>query len=246
MALGHAHGRSRTSDELAAGLLAAGRASGDGSGGCRWSTTTPTRSTPPSPTWPTWPRDAAGGLHHAALFLREFTGGRPWAHLDIAGAARVVADEGSSPRAPPGSASACCCAGSAGPGRYRGLTAASRPSPTGSSSGTSRSSWRTSSPAPGWRRSPGRRWPGSATRPPERVVERHDAAGPQQPQGGGQIVGVLLLVRVAEHQVVAAVGEPGQHIEALPVISRNRPPGIRPPRTPCGPAADARARRRRW
>lgn len=30
----------------------------------------------------------------AALFLREFTGGRPWAHLDIAGPARAEADEG--------------------------------------------------------------------------------------------------------------------------------------------------------
>ena len=29
----------------------------------------------------------------AALFLREFTGGRPWAHLDIAGPARSGADE---------------------------------------------------------------------------------------------------------------------------------------------------------
>jgi len=30
----------------------------------------------------------------AALFLREFTGGRPWAHLDIAGAARASSDDG--------------------------------------------------------------------------------------------------------------------------------------------------------
>ncbi|RJL33454.1 leucyl aminopeptidase [Bailinhaonella thermotolerans] len=30
----------------------------------------------------------------AALFLREFTGKRPWAHLDIAGAGRSAADEG--------------------------------------------------------------------------------------------------------------------------------------------------------
>ncbi|GIH77399.1 leucyl aminopeptidase family protein [Planobispora longispora] len=30
----------------------------------------------------------------AALFLREFTGGRPWAHLDIAGVGRSTADEG--------------------------------------------------------------------------------------------------------------------------------------------------------
>jgi leucyl aminopeptidase len=30
----------------------------------------------------------------AALFLREFSGGRPWAHLDIAGTARAAADDG--------------------------------------------------------------------------------------------------------------------------------------------------------
>jgi leucyl aminopeptidase len=34
-----------------------------------------------------------GGSITAALFLREFTGGRPWAHLDIAGPARAAGDE---------------------------------------------------------------------------------------------------------------------------------------------------------
>lgn len=40
-------------------------------------------------------RDETGsaGSITAALFLREFTGGRPWAHLDIAGPARSAADE---------------------------------------------------------------------------------------------------------------------------------------------------------
>src|SRR6266705_4109265 len=37
---------------------------------------------------------ARAGSIDAALFLREFTGGRPWAHLDIAGAARSSSDEG--------------------------------------------------------------------------------------------------------------------------------------------------------
>jgi leucyl aminopeptidase len=36
-------------------------------------------------------RPRAGSIE-AALFLREFTGGRPWAHLDIAGAARFSPD----------------------------------------------------------------------------------------------------------------------------------------------------------
>ena len=35
----------------------------------------------------------SGGSITAALFLREFTGGLPWAHLDIASAARADADE---------------------------------------------------------------------------------------------------------------------------------------------------------
>jgi leucyl aminopeptidase len=34
-----------------------------------------------------------GGIT-AALFLREFTGKRPWAHLDIAGPARATSDDG--------------------------------------------------------------------------------------------------------------------------------------------------------
>jgi len=35
-----------------------------------------------------------GGSLTAGLFLREFTGDAPWAHLDIAGAARASADDG--------------------------------------------------------------------------------------------------------------------------------------------------------
>jgi leucyl aminopeptidase len=35
-----------------------------------------------------------GGSITAALFLREFAGKRPWAHLDIAGVGRSTADEG--------------------------------------------------------------------------------------------------------------------------------------------------------
>jgi leucyl aminopeptidase len=38
-------------------------------------------------------RGFSGGAIVAALFLREFTGGHPWAHLDIAGPARSDADE---------------------------------------------------------------------------------------------------------------------------------------------------------
>ncbi len=34
-----------------------------------------------------------GGSITAALFLREFTGDRPWAHLDIAGPGRATSDD---------------------------------------------------------------------------------------------------------------------------------------------------------
>jgi leucyl aminopeptidase len=37
---------------------------------------------------------APAGSIAAALFLREFTGGRPWAHLDVSGPSRSSSDEG--------------------------------------------------------------------------------------------------------------------------------------------------------
>ena len=46
---------------------------------------------------------------------------------------------------------------------------------------------------------------------PQRVVERHDAAGPQQPQRLLVVDGVRALVGVDEHQVVGAVAQPGQY-----------------------------------
>jgi leucyl aminopeptidase len=39
-------------------------------------------------------RSHRAGSIDAALFLREFTGGLPWAHLDVAGVSRTTADEG--------------------------------------------------------------------------------------------------------------------------------------------------------
>jgi leucyl aminopeptidase len=39
-------------------------------------------------------RDGGAGSITAALFLREFAGSTPWAHVDIAGAARSGADDG--------------------------------------------------------------------------------------------------------------------------------------------------------
>src|SRR5215467_9747434 len=84
-----------TSDELAADLLAAGEASGDRL--WRMPLTEEYRSALNSPVadLSNMPRkDPGAGSIVAALFLREFAGPRPWAHLDIAGAARSGTDDG--------------------------------------------------------------------------------------------------------------------------------------------------------
>jgi len=81
-----------TDDALAAALLAAGEDSGepvwrmplvDDYGDALDSPLADLANVPHSS------RPQAGSIQ-AALFLREFTGGRPWAHLDIAGAARFA------------------------------------------------------------------------------------------------------------------------------------------------------------
>jgi len=45
-----------------------------------------------------------GGALVAGLFLREFVGGRPWAHLDIAGPSRSESDDGYTPKGATGAA----------------------------------------------------------------------------------------------------------------------------------------------
>src|SRR5215472_13010367 len=84
-----------TSEELAADLLAAGEASGDRL--WRMPLTEEYRSALDSPVadLSNVPRkDQGAGSIVAALFLRDFAGSRPWAHLDIAGAARSAAHDG--------------------------------------------------------------------------------------------------------------------------------------------------------
>jgi leucyl aminopeptidase len=91
VALGGVLGALYASDDALAGaLLAAGRHSGeplwrmplaDDYGDALDSPVADLANVPHSS------RPRAGSIE-AALFLREFTGGRPWAHLDIAGAAR--------------------------------------------------------------------------------------------------------------------------------------------------------------
>jgi leucyl aminopeptidase len=84
-----------TTEELAAELLASGESSGDRL--WRMPLVEDYRSALDSPVadLANVPRTPAGaGSITAALFLREFAGDRPWAHLDIAGAARSGADDG--------------------------------------------------------------------------------------------------------------------------------------------------------
>ena len=87
-----------TDDTVAAGLLAAGQASGDR----LWRMPlvqdyTDALDSPVADLAHVARPGTAGsyaGSIAAALFLREFSGGRPWAHLDVAGAARAGSDDG--------------------------------------------------------------------------------------------------------------------------------------------------------
>jgi len=84
-----------TSDDLAAALLASGEASGDRL--WRMPLAEDYRRALDSPVADlsnVSRSDGGAGSITAALFLREFAGSRPWAHLDIAGAARSGADDG--------------------------------------------------------------------------------------------------------------------------------------------------------
>ncbi len=84
-----------TSDDLAAGLIAAGEACGDR----LWQMPLADdyRSALDSPVADlanvSKGSEGAGSIL-AALFLREFAGSTPWAHLDVAGAARSSGDDG--------------------------------------------------------------------------------------------------------------------------------------------------------
>ena len=97
VALGGSHAALySTSDELAKALEASGAASGDRL--WRMPLVEDYRSALDSPVADiaNVPRSAGPGAGSitAALFLREFAGSRPWAHLDIAGAARSGSDDG--------------------------------------------------------------------------------------------------------------------------------------------------------
>lgn len=96
VALGRSHAALyATSDDLAGRLLAAGEASGDR----LWRMPLaddyrPLLDSQVADLAHVATDAEAPGSVTAALFLREFAGRRPWAHLDIAGAARRSADDG--------------------------------------------------------------------------------------------------------------------------------------------------------
>ncbi|HSV65585.1 MAG TPA: leucyl aminopeptidase family protein [Mycobacteriales bacterium] len=85
-----------TDDDLAAGLLAAAGVAGEG----LWRMPLPAEYEPLVDSHIADGNNAAGnpGAVTAALFLKPFTGGRAWAHLDIAGAGRAAADDGETSR----------------------------------------------------------------------------------------------------------------------------------------------------
>jgi leucyl aminopeptidase len=97
IALGREYGAVfASSDEVAGDLLRAGESSGDRL--WRMPLVEDYRPALDSTVADLANIDAGGafgaGSITAALFLREFTGGRPWAHLDIAAVGRTTADEG--------------------------------------------------------------------------------------------------------------------------------------------------------
>ena len=87
-----------TDDTVAAGLLAAGQASGDRLWRMPLVQDYADALDSPVADLAHVARPGAAGSYAgsiaAALFLREFTGGRPWAHLDVAGTARAGSDDG--------------------------------------------------------------------------------------------------------------------------------------------------------
>jgi len=95
-ALGSSHAALySTSDALAQSLLAAGDASGDR----LWRMPLArqyleTLESPVADLSQVSRHDGQPGSIFAALFLREFAGERPWAHLDIAGAGRATSNDG--------------------------------------------------------------------------------------------------------------------------------------------------------
>ncbi len=165
-------------------------------------------------------RAAGAGSVMAALFLREFAGDVPWAHLDIAGPARSDRDRAEVNRGGTGfgarlllrwlqtpltgsDSSALDGHQEAVAGGEHGRDQA-RVAPHGLAQLADRR---------------GRLVPLRGVGDPvvpEGVVEGQHAAGPQQPHALLEVLGVLQLVGVAQHQVVRPVGQPGQHLQGRP------------------------------
>ena len=100
---------------------------------------------------------------------------------------------------------------------YCARAATRRPSPRGRIAGTQASLSRSALTASRSRTVSASRIVGSLTRPAAERARQHEGpAGAQQALGGGGHRHVLARVVVDEHQVVGAVGEPGQHVQGPP------------------------------
>jgi hypothetical protein len=201
-----------TSDELAATLTASGEASGDLLWRMPLVDDYRTALDSPVADIANVPRSGAGaGSITAALFLREFAGARPWAHLDIAGAARKSADEGE------------LSAGGTGFGTRLLLCWLQEPAVRASEQPVAGRHQHRHEVIVGEdelaQLADRRRLRIAVSHVrclvgPERVVKGHDAARTQQAERRGQVLRVLTLVGITEHQVIGAVSEPGQDLQS--------------------------------
>ena len=228
-----------------------------GCGGCRWSrTTAPALDSDVADlaNIASGPISAAGSIT-AALFLRQFSGGPAWAHLDIAGAGDSAGDGRRGTTGRPASAPGCCSTG------CRALTLRWRHAPGGRrpsrcmTQGPAGRRWQlrlagqraavadrqqqrdvavvglaTACPSSRIATVSASRCAGSATRSCQSALSNATTPpGRSSRSASLEVVGVLLLVAVAEDQVVGAVGEPRQHLErarrrsAAPGWGRCRP-----------------------
>ena len=238
-------------------------------GGCRWSRTTATPSTARSPTCATTRTRTRGyGArvdHRGAVPARVHRGAAVGAPRHRRHRPRRRRRRGAAARAAPASACGCCWPGSSGSARTgarpRRLAWAGRAGRTVGDAGSS-----PSAPPRAARRRPaaapapsgggrarcgptsrsatvsGSRADGSATRSwPQRPRHHDQPARAQQPPRLLEVRGQVRQPGVAEHQVVAGVGEPGQHLGGSAGDQAGaRRSAPRPRRRSPGPAPGAR------
>jgi hypothetical protein len=130
--------------------------------------------------------------------------------------------------------------------RRQRLTASQQPVTHREQAGTSRSSSRTAGRARGWPRSPGRAGPGRRPGRARGRCRRQPHRRPEQSKCVLEVLGVLALVAVGEHEVVVAVLEPGQHVERASGDQPGLVCGMPSSPKASGPVAGAHPRCRSW